>query len=97
VYAEISFFAKRPTRIRQDLFKLSFIKVLQECYILAKHKTECPIFTEFIFTSQGKLLYLQPNSSRVITLITHELIKMGAQVTTLPVANKNLNTIENNG
>jgi hypothetical protein len=84
--------------MRQDLFKPSFIKVLQECYILAKHKMECPIFAEVIGASQEKLLYLQPNASRIITSVTQQLMKMGAEVTTvlLPVANKNLKASENN-
>jgi hypothetical protein len=54
-------FAKRPTRMRQNLFKPSFIKAVQEYYIFAKHKTECPIFAEVILASQEKELYLQPN------------------------------------
>jgi hypothetical protein len=84
--------------MRQDLFKPSFIKVLQEHYILAKRKTECPIFAEVILASQGKRLYLQPHASRVITSVTQQLMKMGAEIATvlLPVANKNLNATENN-
>jgi hypothetical protein len=83
--------------MKQDLFKPSFVKVLQEFYILAKHKRECTIFAEVILASQRKQLYVQPNVARTIIPVTQQLTKMGVEITTalLPAANKNLNATEN--